>query len=138
MSRVRDALKRSDNNLPRERAVMTERAEPAAPADFRPLETGGFVPPDQAPEDSPRPVRRSFWPRIFRRMLWRFGFRRSKPIPRCTGTTRTGQACRAPAMANGFCRMHGGSRHGRVVQTVIDLRTRVTAAPAQVSDSFGD
>ena len=29
---------------------------------------------------------------------------------RCSGNARTGMPCRAPAMDNGFCRMHGGKR----------------------------
>jgi CheY-like chemotaxis protein len=31
---------------------------------------------------------------------------------RCGAGTRSGQACRGPAMANGRCRMHGGSSTG--------------------------
>jgi hypothetical protein len=33
------------------------------------------------------------------------------PVARCAGTTRKGNRCKGPAMANGFCRMHGGARH---------------------------
>lgn len=32
--------------------------------------------------------------------------------PRCGSRTRSGMACRAPAMANGRCRMHGGASTG--------------------------
>ncbi len=32
--------------------------------------------------------------------------------PRCGAATRGGCACRAPAMANGRCRMHGGRSTG--------------------------
>jgi hypothetical protein len=32
--------------------------------------------------------------------------------PRCGARTRTGDACRAPAMANSRCRMHGGRSTG--------------------------
>lgn len=32
------------------------------------------------------------------------------PVARCAGTTRAGNRCKGPAMANGFCRMHGGAR----------------------------
>jgi len=32
--------------------------------------------------------------------------------PRCGARTRKGQVCRAPAMANGRCRMHGGTSTG--------------------------
>lgn len=32
--------------------------------------------------------------------------------PRCGAKTRKGKSCRAPAMANGRCRMHGGKSTG--------------------------
>lgn len=32
--------------------------------------------------------------------------------PRCGAKTRRGQECRAPAMRNGRCRMHGGASTG--------------------------
>jgi hypothetical protein len=32
--------------------------------------------------------------------------------PRCGAKTRSGTPCRAPAMANGRCRMHGGKSTG--------------------------
>ncbi|MHC4488997.1 MAG: HGGxSTG domain-containing protein [Planctomycetota bacterium] len=32
--------------------------------------------------------------------------------PRCGAKTRKGTTCRAPAMANGRCRMHGGKSTG--------------------------
>ena len=32
--------------------------------------------------------------------------------PRCGARTRGGQPCRGPAMANGRCRMHGGTSTG--------------------------
>jgi len=32
--------------------------------------------------------------------------------PRCEARTRKGTPCRAPAMANGRCRMHGGKSTG--------------------------
>lgn len=32
--------------------------------------------------------------------------------PRCGAKTRSGRPCRAPAMANGKCRMHGGKSTG--------------------------
>jgi len=33
-------------------------------------------------------------------------------VPRCGAMTRRGTPCRAPAMANGRCRMHGGKSTG--------------------------
>ncbi len=38
------------------------------------------------------------------------------PLQKCQGMTRVGQPCRGPAMANGFCRLHGGSRHISVME----------------------
>jgi len=32
--------------------------------------------------------------------------------PRCGATTRRGTSCKSPAMANGRCRMHGGTNPG--------------------------
>ena len=44
----------------------------------------------------------------------RHGNRRGDPnlAPRCGAQTRGGCVCRAPAMANGRCRMHGGTSTG--------------------------
>ena len=51
--------------------------------------------------------------------------------PRCGAYARTtGQPCRAPAMANGRCRMHGGKStgrpviHGRYTKVAIAQRRR--------------
>ena len=35
--------------------------------------------------------------------------------PRCGARTRLGMPCRSPAMANGQCRMHGGTSPGAPV-----------------------
>jgi hypothetical protein len=35
-----------------------------------------------------------------------------RAAPRCGALTRAGEPCRAPAMANGSCRCHGGRRAG--------------------------
>lgn len=44
----------------------------------------------------------------------RNGNRRGEPnlAPRCGARTRSGAPCRAPAMPNGRCRMHGGCSSG--------------------------
>lgn len=44
----------------------------------------------------------------------RNGNRQGDPMsaPRCGARTRRGTPCRAPAMANGRCRMHGGKSTG--------------------------
>ena len=55
------------------------------------------------------PLLRQRW---VRRLLRSLGLRKQGPVPTCLGITRLGQPCRGPAMANGFCRLHGGSRIG--------------------------
>lgn len=47
-------------------------------------------------------------------ILLRNGNRQGNPMnaPRCGAKTRQGTSCRAPAMANGRCRMHGGKSTG--------------------------
>jgi len=57
--------------------------------------------------------------------------------PRCGARTRVAGSCRAPAMRNGRCRMHGGRsrsgtahgryRHGRATREAIAMRQYVTA-----------
>jgi len=79
--------------------------------------------PEPTPEPMPEPLAepiaepapvvkapRSPLGRLVRRFLRAIGLLRGRPVPRCNGLTRVGVSCRAPAMANGFCRMHGGSR----------------------------
>ena len=59
--------------------------------------------------------------------------------PRCGARTRKGNPCRSPAMANGRCRMHGGTspgaprgngnalKHGRYTATAIAERRKLAA-----------
>jgi len=57
--------------------------------------------------------------------------------PRCGARTRLGGRCRAPAMRNGRCRMHGGCsrsgtahgryRHGRATREAIAMRRYLAA-----------
>ena len=49
-----------------------------------------------------------------RRVLLRNGNPQGNPnnAPRCGARTRKGTSCRAPAMANGRCRLHGGKSTG--------------------------
>jgi hypothetical protein len=42
--------------------------------------------------------------------IWARGLSGARAVPLCRGITRQGQPCRGPAMANGYCRVHGGSR----------------------------
>jgi hypothetical protein len=43
---------------------------------------------------------------------WRFTLPLAQSCPRCGARTRNGAKCKAPAMANGRCRMHGGKSTG--------------------------
>jgi len=47
---------------------------------------------------------------VWLRRLYRRFFSTPTPVPRCSALTRRGLPCRAPAMDNGVCRMHGGER----------------------------
>ncbi len=49
-----------------------------------------------------------------KRVLLRNGNPQGDPMsaPRCGARTRQGVPCKAPAMANGRCRMHGGKSTG--------------------------
>ena len=40
---------------------------------------------------------------------WRMTMPMAHVSPRCGARTRTGLACKGPAMSNGRCRMHGGA-----------------------------
>jgi hypothetical protein len=48
--------------------------------------------------------------RVLHNLMRRLGFRTGAPVPLCSGVTVRGLPCRGLAMANGYCRMHGGSR----------------------------
>lgn len=55
--------------------------------------------------------------------------------PRCGARTRSGCACRAPAMANGRCRMHGGRSTGaRTQEGLARIRAARTKHGAYTAD----
>ena len=69
---------------------------------------------------------------------WRVGLAAAEGASRCGARTRSGQACRGPAMPNGRCRMHGGKspgaplgerngnyRHGRYTREATELQREV-------------
>ena len=137
MSRVHDALRKAER-LPQ---------QAAAPAAARP--TGGSpvaleTPPEEplvesessiesgetgADAEAAKKPRRPRFPRL-RRWLKFFGIHAANaPVPRCSGINRRGVPCRAPAMANGMCHAHGGSRHGKLEQQAHDLWQRVSHHP---------
>jgi hypothetical protein len=43
---------------------------------------------------------------------WRITLPLAQACPRCGARTRSGVGCKAPAMRNGRCRMHGGKSTG--------------------------
>jgi ribosomal protein L32 len=43
---------------------------------------------------------------------WRLTLPLAQSCPRCGARTRSGTKCKAPAMSNGRCRMHGGKSTG--------------------------
>ena len=71
------------------------------------------------------PLLRHRW---VRRLLRLAGVRLGWPVPTCQGITRLGRPCRGPSMANGFCRLHGGSRSGIVAQRTRSLLDRISHA----------
>jgi hypothetical protein len=110
MSRVRDALKLADNW--QGKSVFTGGAR--APSQVPQVFSG----PSFAAQSDPLKARPSMLSRWLRRLKRRIGLGRIGVAPRCAGTTRRGILCRAPAMVNGYCRMHGGSRRTEITVTV--------------------
>jgi hypothetical protein len=119
MSSVRKALKIADVWQPKTVEPFEGRMLPLGPgpqAPPEPVETIVETPPDEELEEITRvpaslpkaPL--SFMARLLRRVKRWLGIRTGAVVPRCNGFTRHGLACRAPAMLNGYCRMHGGSR----------------------------
>ncbi len=119
MSSVRKALKISDVWQPKPAILSQGRAlplgpraqTPSVPVDA-PLETTTDEELEditQLPDSLPKaPL--SFTARLVRRVKRLLRIRSGVVVPRCNSLTRHGQSCRAPAMLNGYCRMHGGSR----------------------------
>jgi hypothetical protein len=71
------------------------------------LNLAGLAPIARRPKKAPLSI-----PGRLRRLLRRWmGVRSAAPTPKCNGVTRRGLPCQGPAMPNGYCRMHGGSRN---------------------------
>jgi hypothetical protein len=113
MSQVRNAL-RMAGTWPQETENSAAQAHhgngyPSAIAmkvDAAPEVESEFGESSQPDQPAPQPT---LMARVVRRVRRWMGLRVSGPVPRCTGMTRRGLPCRAPAMANGLCRMHGGA-----------------------------
>ncbi len=104
MSRVRNALKMAgtwpqDQQNPQPQFVQAAKLE--VPPEVEP--------PQEIPVAVQVPAPRPVYERWLRRVQGWIGRHRSLPVPKCSGLTRRGLPCRAPAMSNGLCRMHGGT-----------------------------
>ena len=118
MSSVRKALKISDVWQPKPAVPSEGRALPlgARPGPSEPVTAPIDTPSDEELEDltqvpaSLPKAPLSFTARLVRRVKRLLRIRSGGVVPRCNGFTRHGLLCRAPAMLNGYCRMHGGSR----------------------------
>lgn len=80
------------------------------------------------------PLLRARW---VRRLLRLAGLRPRGPLPTCGGVTRRGQPCRGLAMANGLCRLHGGSRSGVIEQESRTLLARLFGRGPKAATSAG-
>lgn len=98
-------------------SIVTDAREEAAPEDV------GTTPPANSRGLKDHPLLRQRW---VRRALRFAGIRTGAPALTCRGLTRVGQPCRGPAMANGFCRQHGGSRSGMLAETTRSLLQRLS------------
>lgn len=101
MSRVASALKVAGEKHPAFEGIVAHRSVPVVE---KPAED--FDDPAQ-----PGKPAVSMPARILRTVRRWLGMKSGGPVPTCSGWTRHGLKCRAPAMANGVCRMHGGSRN---------------------------
>lgn len=109
MSKVRNALKMA-GTWPQENSdIAAQPPGTATKSDSPPTEPGSQSPLSDPPQSVSL---MAHWIRRVRRWM---GWKVSGPVPRCSGVTRRGVPCRAPAMANGLCRMHGGARLTGVV-----------------------
>lgn len=127
MSRVHDALKRANAmQSTAKTGGVSEGAVSEGIGNGAERENSQEI---SAPPDLPQPARSFFRGllryRLIKRLMRRFGLSPNLPVPRCQGITRLDQPCRGPAMANGFCRMHGGARHTTVVEKTRELVDRV-------------
>jgi len=112
MSSVRKALKISDVWQPKPASAFEGRVLPLGPSPQTPQEPSTAEELEEitrVPASLPKaPL--SLISRLVRRLKRLLRIRSGVAVPRCNGLTRRGMACRAPAMLNGYCRMHGGSR----------------------------
>jgi len=119
MSSVRKALKISDVWQPKPASALEGRVLPLGPRPQMPPKPADTT-IDTSTDDELEEITHvpaslpkaplSLMSRLVRRLKRLLRIRSGAVVPRCNGLTRRGMACRAPAMLNGYCRMHGGSR----------------------------
>ena len=128
MSRVRDALRRSETWQERPRVPQPMRLPPnpgpakphfEAASPFKESELAAETPETSGAGHSL--VLSSQVRRWFNRARRWAGLRTGVPVQLCKGMTRVGLPCRGPAMANGYCRLHGGSRRAPLQQIPVTL-----------------
>ena len=120
MSRIRDALRRAESwqqperSMPRV-ALLFASKQPPVPAQVAPYIE--WLAPEQAlyeEVETPVVAESVFsvkW--LLNRFRGRSDLETSAPVALCVRQTPEGQPCRGPAMANGLCRLHGGTRNVR-------------------------
>ena len=126
MSRVRNALRLAENW--EGKSVFTGQAETVIRS-ARTFEPGvpmermlqAHQQSDAAPASQPSKISR--WARRWSRRF----LRTTTMVPRCSATTRRGTLCRGPAMANGYCRMHGGARDRPFTHRILGAHETLTA-----------
>jgi hypothetical protein len=127
MSRVRDALKKADSWQQEQPNQAPVQPLPRVVLDFA-AQTPALV---SDPEVSVPSAAERFVGLV---REWLGLRRKGAPVPRCSGSTRKGLPCRAPAMANGYCRMHGGSRRGRLRRVMQAFQERMGDAVNGISE----
>ena len=128
MSRVRDALKRANSMTSSAETEAIRRFSEAAWSREEPSEVSAPVAAGSLSRELPTEVPPLLRYRWVKRLLRDAGLRSNVPVRKCQGLTRMGQPCRGPAMANGFCRLHGGSRQGVVTEKTREMIGRVMPA----------
>jgi hypothetical protein len=65
---------------------------------------------------------------------WRLTLPLAQSCPRCGARTRNGVKCKAPAMSNGRCRMHGGKSTGPRTSEGLERMRRANTRHGNYSD----
>ena len=135
MSRIADALRRANTmngELDRAGDAVHNLQSEMAREEFAPEHRSEELTANPLQPGISRGLARVLRYRWMRRILRLLHIRTGGPVPTCRGMTKQGQPCRAPAMANGLCRQHGGSRSGTrsgiVTDTARNVMERISPA----------